>query len=61
MLLKNAAQAIGGDEAAARSVAIKSWAQAHGLAMLLLDGQIPADDALIDQIIEGSSTTRART
>ena len=61
MLLKNAAQAIGGDEAAARRVAIKSWAQVHGLAMLLLDGQIPADDALIDQIIEGSSTARART
>ena len=27
--------------------AIQAWAMVHGLAMLMLDGQIPADDELI--------------
>ena len=30
-----------------------SWALVHGLAMLMLDGQVPADDRLIDRIIPG--------
>lgn len=30
--------------------AIKAWSLVHGLAMLMLDGQIPPDDALIDAI-----------
>lgn len=29
----------------------RAWSLVHGLAMLILDGQIPADDALIDQVI----------
>ena len=61
MLLKNAVETIGGDEAAARRVALRSWAQVHGLAMLMLDGQIPADEALIDQIIDGSPNARTHT
>ena len=32
-------------------VAVRAWAMVHGLAMLMLDGQLPADDALIDQVI----------
>ena len=31
-----------------RIIAARSWAQVHGLAMLILDGQLPADDALIE-------------
>nr|WP_262408624.1 TetR/AcrR family transcriptional regulator [Sphingomonas sp. JC676] len=29
----------------------RAWSLVHGLAMLILDGQIRADDALIDQVI----------
>lgn len=29
----------------------RAWSLVHGLAMLMLDGQIPADDALIDRVI----------
>jgi AcrR family transcriptional regulator len=39
----------GGAEARVR--AARSWALVHGLAMLMLDGQIPIDDALIDRAI----------
>ena len=31
--------------------AVQAWALVHGLAMLMLDGQIPADDSLIDKAI----------
>lgn len=32
-------------------LALRVWSRAHGLAMLMLDGQIPASDAIIDQVI----------
>lgn len=32
--------------------AIQSWAMVHGLAMLMLDGKVPPDDALIDRVIQ---------
>jgi AcrR family transcriptional regulator len=32
--------------------AIQSWAMVHGLAFLMLDGLIPADQALIDRVIK---------
>ena len=41
----------GADEAAIKAVALQAWAVAHGLAMLMLDGQVPADDVLIDAAI----------
>ncbi|MFT3965968.1 MAG: TetR/AcrR family transcriptional regulator [Sphingobium sp.] len=31
--------------------AVQAWALVHGLAMLMLDGQVPVDDALIDRAI----------
>ena len=31
--------------------AVQSWAIVHGLAMLILDGQVPPDDALIDAVV----------
>lgn len=31
---------------------LKSWALVHGLAMLMLDGQVPAEPALIDAVID---------
>lgn len=48
-LLRENAQALsGGDVEEARRIVIRSWAIAHGLAMLILDGHLPPDDALID-------------
>ncbi len=34
----------------ARVMALQSWSLAHGLAMLMLDSQVPADDADIDLV-----------
>nr|WP_299911672.1 TetR/AcrR family transcriptional regulator [Sphingomonas bacterium] len=43
------AQGKGGD---AQVIALQAWAIAHGLAMLMLDGQVPVDEALIDRVID---------
>jgi AcrR family transcriptional regulator len=43
----------GGD---AQVILVQAWAIAHGLAMLMLDGQVTADDALIDRVLDESST-----
>jgi len=37
----------------AQAVAMHGWSVAHGLAMLMLDGQIPADDSTIDAVVDG--------
>lgn len=39
-------------EAAARLFALKAWALVHGLAVLLLDRQVTADDATIDAFFD---------
>lgn len=33
---------------------IQAWALVHGLALLMLDGLVPADEALIDQVVSTS-------
>lgn len=33
---------------------LQAWSIVHGLAMLMLDGQVPADEAVIDQVVESS-------
>lgn len=43
-----AAEQSGGD---AKVVAIHAWSVAHGLATLLLEGQVEADAALIEQVV----------
>jgi len=55
LLMANAAASAGIDLAdpATRVHALHAWSLVHGLAMLMLDGQVPADDALIDQVIGG--------
>lgn len=35
-----------------RTRMIQSWAMVHGLAMLMLDGQLPHDDSLIDRAVD---------
>jgi AcrR family transcriptional regulator len=53
LLRANAAAEIGADldTPAARINAIHAWSLVHGLAMLMLDSQIPPDEALIDAVI----------
>ncbi len=52
MLHDKAATATGGDAQETRRLMVQAWAVVHGLAMLMLDGQLPADDALIDTVID---------
>lgn len=33
---------------------LQAWSLVHGLAMLMLDGQVPADEALIDRVVTTS-------
>jgi len=51
-LLANVAAQMGSDPESreTRTAAVEAWALVHGLAMLMLDGQIPADEALIDAV-----------
>ncbi len=37
-------------DAQRRLAAIHAWSMVHGMAMLMLDGMIPTDDALINSI-----------
>ncbi len=41
----------------ARIMALQSWSLAHGLAMLMLDSQVPADDADIDLVFANWSNS----
>lgn len=59
MLLGSAVRFTGGNKAEARRFALQAWALVHGLAMLMLDGQLPADEALIDQVIDRRSMWKA--
>ena len=39
----------------AERLALQAWSIAHGIAMLMLDGRIPADDVLIDRLLDTGS------
>tara|TARA_B100000519_G_scaffold183632_1_gene177422 strand:+ start:72 stop:668 length:597 start_codon:yes stop_codon:yes gene_type:complete len=39
----------------AETLALQAWSIAHGIAMLMLDGRIPVDDALIDRLLDTKS------
>lgn len=49
-LLRSYSAEFGGSDA--ERLAIQAWAVAHGLAMLMLDGRLPPDDALIDRVLD---------
>ena len=51
-MLQDYATALAPDPAEAQRMIVQAWALVHGLAMLMLDGQLPADDSLIDRIID---------
>jgi AcrR family transcriptional regulator len=49
-LLRRYAQEFGGPDA--ERLTLQAWAVAHGLAMLMLDGRLPPDDAMIDRVLD---------
>jgi len=53
MLQENAVRLVGRDrgEAAARLFALRAWALVHGLAVLILDGQVEPDMAAVEAVI----------
>lgn len=55
LLRENAMRVAGGEGAAARVVALRAWSLVHGLALLMLDGLVEADDALVDAVLDGGS------
>lgn len=58
MLWDNAARLVPPDAGpdAAPLIALEAWALVHGLAILILDGQIPRNDALIDALLSKGAT-----
>ena len=54
--LRSSVAALAPEDASAeelRSAALRAWSKVHGLAMLMLDGQIAPDDSLIDAVLDG--------
>ena len=49
-MLRGYAEHFGGADA--ERLTLQAWAVAHGLAMLMLDGRLPPDDALIDRVLD---------
>lgn len=51
LLQANAAAEAARQGGEAQVHAVQAWALVHGLAMLMLDGQIPVDESLIDKVV----------
>lgn len=54
-MLERATRELTGGGPAAERLATQAWAIAHGIAMLMLDKRLPADDALIDRLLDTQS------
>jgi AcrR family transcriptional regulator len=52
MLRTMAAASVGGDPDETQRLMVQAWAVVHGLAMLMLDQQLPSDDAMIARVID---------
>lgn len=55
LLREKTAALAGGPGPDAERLALQAWAIAHGIAMLMLDRQLPADHALIDRLLDTRS------
>ncbi|WP_374530941.1 TetR/AcrR family transcriptional regulator [Novosphingobium sp.] len=55
LMLQDYAARIAPDPEDARTLVMQAWSLVHGLAMLMLDGQLPPEDALIDRVIDTNS------
>lgn len=51
LLVAYATELTDGSTDAVRRLTLQAWSVAHGLAMLMLDGRLPPDDAIIDEVI----------
>jgi len=62
LLRDNAVRLVAQDhgEAAARTFALRAWALVHGLAVLMLDGQVSIDESMIDAVIDVPAVGIAR-
>jgi AcrR family transcriptional regulator len=58
-MLRENALATTGDDAGAQRLMLQAWAVVHGLAMLMLDGQLPNDEAIIDRVVDARTLFRA--
>ncbi|MFW2851983.1 TetR/AcrR family transcriptional regulator [Sphingomonas sp. TX0543] len=54
-MLKATAAALAPPGTDANAFALRAWSLAHGLAMLMLDGQVSVDDGTIDRVIDVSA------
>jgi AcrR family transcriptional regulator len=54
-MLRRFAERHTGSAAGAQRLMVQAWAVVHGLAMLMLDGQLPRDEQLIDQVIDAQT------
>ncbi len=52
MLRANAVMLAEGNGGDAEVIALRAWAIAHGMVMLMLDGQVPVGDNLIDRVLD---------
>jgi AcrR family transcriptional regulator len=55
LLMANARMQCSGNEAEAQRLSLQAWSVSHGLAMLMLDGRIPAEEAIIDSVIDAGA------
>jgi len=51
LLVAYAKELTDGSPEAVRRLTLQAWSVAHGLAMLMLDGRLPPEDAIIDEVI----------
>lgn len=58
-MLRSYAQNFTGNDAGAQRFMLQAWVVVHGLAMLILDGQLPHDEAMIDEVIDARTLFRA--
>ena len=54
-LLITKTRSLSSDPKQAEVMALQAWSIAHGIAMLMLDGRIPADDKLIERLLSTKS------
>ena len=55
LLRANAVALASGNGGDAEVIALQAWALAHGLAMLMLDGQVPHDGALVARVVNAAA------
>lgn len=61
LLVAYAGELTDGSPEAVRRLTLQAWSVAHGLAMLMLDGRLPPEDAIIDEVISERTLFPIRT